>query len=88
MKSENDDVLTWPFKGRISFTVIHPTVQECSLCEVMCTKPGLKAFEKPSVPISPRAFGYTEFTSIDDIFNKGFIHENGSIKIKIEITCV
>lgn len=88
MKSENDDILPWPFKGRIAFTLIHPSVPEHCLSEVMCTKPGLKAFEKPNSSISPRAFGYTEFTLIDDIVKKGYISESGSLIIKIDINCV
>lgn len=88
MKSENDDVLPWPFNGRISFTLLHPTAPENSLREVMCTKRGLKAFEKPTTNISPRAFGYTEFALVCDILNNGYIYENGSVNIRIEIICV
>nr|BBE08134.1 TNF-receptor-associated factor 6 [Plautia stali] len=88
MKSENDHILGWPFKGRISFTLIHPVSQEHSLSEVMCTKSGLKAFERPVAALSPRAFGYTEFALIDDVINKGFINDDESVNIKIEINCV
>ncbi|KAL1122519.1 hypothetical protein AAG570_002850, partial [Ranatra chinensis] len=88
MRGDNDDCLSWPFSGRIALTLIHPTVQELSVREVMCSRPELDAFKRPTRQISMRGFGYTEFVTIADVISRGFISANDVLNIKIQINCV
>lgn len=50
----------------------------------MMTRPELDAFKQPSLDMSPKGFGYTEFALLEDLFSQGFIDTNQLI-IKINI---
>ncbi|XP_073997556.1 TNF receptor-associated factor 6-like [Rhodnius prolixus] len=88
MKGENDYALSWPFSGRIAFTLIHPNQPDLSVCEVMCSRPDLEAFKRPTKKMNTRGFGYSEFIQIEHITNMKFFNDDGSVNIKIQITCV
>lgn len=82
-----DHVLEWPFSGRISFTLVHPTLPEQSIKETVMSRPELEAFKQPSRNLSTRGFGYSEFVLISDIMNKGFLY-NDTVVMKIKIQTV
>ncbi|XP_054290372.1 TNF receptor-associated factor 6-like [Macrosteles quadrilineatus] len=82
-----DQALDWPFSGRISFTLVHPTNPDLTIKETMMSRPELEAFKKPSKEISPRGFGYSEFVLLSDVMTKGFL-DNDSLVIKIQIQTV
>uniref|UniRef100_A0A1B6J2U8 RING-type E3 ubiquitin transferase n=1 Tax=Homalodisca liturata TaxID=320908 RepID=A0A1B6J2U8_9HEMI len=82
-----DKALDWPFSGRISFTLVHPTQPEESIKETMMSRPELEAFKQPTKDICLRGFGYSEFVLVSDIFTKGFL-ENDTITIKIQVQTV
>ncbi|KAK9509780.1 hypothetical protein O3M35_007017 [Rhynocoris fuscipes] len=88
MKSENDYALSWPFSGRIAFTLIHPTQPDLSVCEVMCSKPDSGAFKKPTKTMNTIGFGYSEFILIEHLSAMKFFNDDGSVNIKIQITCI
>lgn len=67
MKSENDDVLDWPFNGVMYFILIHPHNSEKDIREKTCSRPDLEAFRKPICELNKRSFGYVEFVRIRDI---------------------
>ncbi|XP_043266903.1 TNF receptor-associated factor 6 isoform X2 [Venturia canescens] len=82
MKSENDDVLDWPFDGTISFELIHPHCPEKSIREKTSSRPDLEAFKKPVCDLNKRSFGYTEFARIHEL--KDFLQDN-CLLFRIEV---
>ncbi|CAH1724243.1 TNF receptor-associated factor 6-like [Aphis gossypii] len=95
MRGDYDDTLIWPFSGHITLSLIHPTNPMQSICLKMQSSAESEAFRRCSfgnngneVPsLNPRAFGYTEFVSIDEVLQNGFI-KNDSIVIKIIVECI
>lgn len=49
----------------------------------MMTRPNLEAFQRPIQDMNPKGFGYTEFTTIDELLTQGFIEKNQLI-IKVQ----
>ncbi|XP_014255522.1 TNF receptor-associated factor 6 isoform X2 [Cimex lectularius] len=88
MKGDNDHTLSWPFSGRICFTLIHPTKPENSLREKMCSRPDVEAFKRPKNTINMRGFGYNEFISLSDLTSQEFLNESDTLNIKIQINVV
>lgn len=91
MKSNNDDFLDWPFKGKIFFRLINPAFPHLSQVDTMITRPDLSAFQRPTTEMSTRGFGFTTYISANDIKYKGFISSDSlqiSIKIQPESTCL
>ncbi|KAK7872495.1 hypothetical protein R5R35_014286 [Gryllus longicercus] len=86
-RGDNDQFLDWPFSGRISFTLINHLYPHLHLHETMMSRPELDAFKRPIADLNPRGFGYTEFLSVYDLRNQGFIYDN-RIVIKIQVQCV
>lgn len=84
MKSNNDDFLDWPFKGRISFRLINPAFPHLSQVDTMVTRPDLAAFQRPTTDICTRGFGFATYISANDIKYKGFM-SNDSLQILIKI---
>lgn len=96
MRGDYDDTLTWPFSGRITLSLIHPKNEELTICLKMQSSDESVAFRRCSfgnngnetpLGLNPRAFGYNEFVTIDDVLGKGFI-ENDTIVIKIIVECM
>lgn len=87
MQGENDNVLDWPFSGRITLTIVHPIYFEKSVKETMMSRPELDAFRRPLREINTRAFGYNEFVKFSEIFSEGFV-KNDTLTIKIQIQTV
>ncbi|KAK9708697.1 hypothetical protein QE152_g27060 [Popillia japonica] len=84
MKTEHDHTLDWPFSGRISVSIIHPTQSFRTIKETMMTRPELDAFKRPVQELNPKGFGYTEFTLLEDIIEQGFIDCN-QLLIKVNV---
>lgn len=48
------------------------------------TRPELEAFRQPNREMNVKGFGYTEFTSLDDLMTQGFVDSNKLI-IKVSV---
>lgn len=88
MRSENDVTLDWPFSGRISLKLIHPTDPQRHLKETMMSRPELEAFRRPRHEICPRGFGYTEFVKVSDLLSIGFLGETDTLVLRVQVQCV
>ncbi|XP_034245601.1 TNF receptor-associated factor 6 isoform X1 [Thrips palmi] len=88
MRSENDVTLDWPFSGRISFKLIHPTDPQRHLKETMMSRPELEAFRRPRHELCPRGFGYTEFVKVSDLLSIGFLGETDTLVLRVQVLCV
>lgn len=82
MKSENDDVLDWPFNGMMYFVLVHPYDSEKDIREMTSSRPDLEAFRKPICELNKRSFGYTEFVRVRDL--PDFLR-NDSLTFRIEV---
>lgn len=95
MRGDYDDTLNWPFSGHITLSLIHPTNPTQTICLKTQSSAESEAFRRCSFENDdnevPRCntigFGYTEFVSIDDVFQNGFI-KNDTIVIKITVKCI
>lgn len=93
MRGDYDDTLNWPFSGRITLSLIHPTDPIKHFVLPMTSSPDCEAFRRCSsgnineiFNLNPRAFGFTDFYAIDEVFKNGFI-KNDIIVIKITVEC-
>ncbi|ODM96721.1 TNF receptor-associated factor 6 [Orchesella cincta] len=82
MQGEFDDTLNWPFHGDIKVMMIHPTVAEDTIQEIMHSSPGVGAFAKPTLPRNPKGWGYNEFCPINKVFTTGFV-KNDTLLCKV-----
>lgn len=83
MKTEHDHSLDWPFSGRLTISLIHPTQSFRTIKETMMTRPELDAFKRPVQNLNTKGFGYTEFALLEDIIEQDFI-SNNQLLIKIQ----
>lgn len=89
MPGDYDDTLVWPFSGHITLSLIHPTNIIQTICLKMQSTTDSGAFYRcnENQPYNAKAFGYTDFVGIDEIFQRGFI-KNDTIVIKIIVECI
>lgn len=83
MKSEHDQALDWPFCGRLTVTVVHPTQSYKNIKETMMSRPELQAFNRPVHDLNPKGFGYTEFALLEELYEQDFIANNQLI-VKVQ----
>ena len=87
MAGENDDILTWPFDGRITLSILDQSGAEFrdDISGTLLAKPSLLAFQKPTTTNSHRrGYGFEEFAPIQQICGVRYI-KNDSMMVKIEI---
>jgi len=87
MRTEHDNTLEWPFSGRVSISIIHPTESYRTMKETMMTRSELDAFKRPVGDFNPKGFGYTEFALLEDLIEYNFI-QNNQLIIKINVLTV
>ncbi|KAK6191949.1 hypothetical protein SNE40_003519 [Patella caerulea] len=87
LQGEYDDILEWPFNGRIILSVL----DQNSICEyrrhiveTLMAKPTLAAFQKPTTPRNHKGFGYMEFVPLAALDNGHFI-KNDTLIIKAHV---
>ncbi|XP_064599871.1 TNF receptor-associated factor 6-like [Liolophura sinensis] len=67
MQGEFDDVLDWPFEGKIILSVIdqNPICEiRHHIIETLLAKPNLAAFQRPMTQRNHKGFGYMEFVPL------------------------
>jgi hypothetical protein len=87
MQGEFDDILEWPFSGRIMLSVLdqNPTCELRShVVETLVAKPTLAAFQRPNTPRNHKGFGYMEFLPLSVLNNSTYIR-NDTLIIKAHI---
>lgn len=87
MKSPHDASLEWPFSGRLTLAIIHPTDGNLTVKETFVSRPDLEAFQRPMSDFNYKAFGYSNFISFNDIIEKGFLCDD-TLTVKIDIQCI
>ncbi|XP_072394158.1 TNF receptor-associated factor 6-like [Diabrotica undecimpunctata] len=87
MKTDHDHTLDWPFTGKLSIILVHPTQSFRSIKETMITRPELDAFKRPVQDMNSKGFGYTEFALLEEIVEQDFI-SNNQLLIKVQAQTV
>lgn len=84
MQGDFDEIIDWPFNGRIILTVIDQN-PVCELRhhvnETLISKPNLAAFQRPNTPRNHKGFGYMEFLPIGILDNSTYVR-NDTLIIK------
>ncbi|XP_046573707.1 TNF receptor-associated factor 6-like [Haliotis rubra] len=87
MQGDWDEILDWPFSGRIVLSVIdqNPICElRNHIAETLIAKPNLAAFQKPVTPRNHKGFGYMEFVALSVLDNADFVR-NDTLIIKAQI---
>ncbi|XP_045176492.2 TNF receptor-associated factor 6-like [Mercenaria mercenaria] len=87
MQGENDDLLEWPFSGRIVLTIIdqNPICEMRNhISETLMSKPNLAAFQRPVSMRNHKGFGYMEFLPLSVIDGSTYI-KNDTLIIKANV---
>ncbi|XP_071100356.1 TNF receptor-associated factor 6-like [Haliotis cracherodii] len=87
MQGDWDEVLDWPFSGRIVLSVIdqNPICElRNHIAETLIAKPNLAAFQKPVTPRNHKGFGYMEFVALSVLDNADFVR-NDTLIIKAQV---
>ncbi|KAL9959432.1 hypothetical protein ACROYT_G032756 [Oculina patagonica] len=88
MESENDDILAWPFAGRITLSILDQSGAEFrdDISGIILAKPSLSAFQKPTASNShSQGYGFEEFAPIQQVCGVRYT-KNDIMMVKIEIT--
>ena len=87
MQGEFDDMLDWPFTGRIILSVVDQNVS-CEVrnhvTETLIAKPRLAAFQRPTTTRNHKGFGYMEFLPLALMDNSSFVH-NDTLIIRAQV---
>ena len=85
MRGDFDDIVEWPFKGRITLSILDQGEHKQHIVEVLESKPSLAAFQRPLSNRNHKGFGYIEFAPIALIENSSYT-KNDTLIIKAEVT--
>lgn len=86
MQGDYDSHLPWPFQGTIRLSILDQSEgsprhnQE----EVMDTKPELLAFQRPTVPRSPKGFGYVTFMHLQALKQRTYVKDD-TLLVRCEV---
>lgn len=82
-----DDILEWPFTGRITLAILDQSDNveyRRPISETLVAKPNLLAFQKPTTHRNHKGYGYVEFCQIDQLVEGQFI-KNNSMLVRIQV---
>lgn len=90
MRGEYDDILTWPFRGKIVLSIMDQSELKQHITEVLESKPNLAAFQRPQNNRNHKGFGYIEFAPVSMIessnpHSSSYIM-NDTLILKAEVT--
>jgi len=87
MQSDNDDILTWPFSGRITLSILDQSGAEFrnDISGTFLAKPSLAAFQKPAVNRVSQEYGFEEFAPIGKVCGVRYT-KNDTMMLKVEIS--
>ena len=82
MRGDYDEILCWPFHGRIMLSVLDQRDngdKKRDITETLIAKPGLNAFLKPTQKRNHKGFGYIEFAPLSYVENGDYIRNDTMI---------
>lgn len=75
MRSEHDNLLSWPFKQSVRFTLLHQTKPSSSISEAFIPDSKSASFKKPESDMNV-ASGFPKFARQTVLQDKGFTQDN------------
>lgn len=87
MQGEWDDILTWPFRGKIVLSVLdqNPVAdQRQHAVETLVSKPMLAAFQRPTTHRNHKGFGYMEYVPLEVLDNSTYV-VNDTLILKAQV---
>ncbi|KAL1458088.1 hypothetical protein WDU94_008262 [Cyamophila willieti] len=87
VQGEHDDILSWPFLGRIKFTALN-TTPEMSLQDEVQSDRNFDSFKRPvNFFLNKKAFGFNNFIRVSDILDpgSGFLMEDDTLVIRTQV---
>lgn len=87
MRGEWDDILEWPFTGRITLAILDQSENvefRRPISETLVAKPNLLAFQKPITGRNHKGYGYVEFCQIDQLRDTQFV-KNDIMLVRIQV---
>ena len=87
MQGEWDEVIEWPFTGRITLSILDQSENveyRRHIMETLIAKPNLLAFQRPTAPRNYKGYGYVEFAPIDTLVDGKYV-KNNTMLVKIQI---
>ncbi|KAL8574350.1 hypothetical protein ACOMHN_057342 [Nucella lapillus] len=87
MQGEYDDILEWPFSGRIILSIMDQNdvcERRQHVQETLVAQPHLAAFQRPSTPRNHKGFGYMEFLPLNALQKSSFVKQNTLI-VKVHV---
>lgn len=87
MQGEHDDIIEWPFGGRIILSVLdqNPICEmRRHVVETLSSKPNLAAFQRPANTRNHKGFGYMEFLPLNLLDNSTYV-SNDTLIVKAQV---
>jgi TNF receptor-associated factor 6 len=87
MQSDWDDILEWPFSGRITLSILHQSDDgECKrhISKTLVTRPNLQPFQRPTTRLNHKGYGYEEFARIETLQNRQYL-QNDSLLVRVQV---
>lgn len=75
MRSEQDNLLSWPFKQRVRFTLVHQKKSSLSITEAFVPDHNSPSFQKPEQDMNV-ASGFPKFARQSVLQDEGFTQDN------------
>ena len=75
MRSEQDNLLSWPFKQRVRFTLVHQKKSSLSITEAFVPDHNSPSFQKPKQDMNV-ASGFPKFARQSVLQDEGFTQDN------------
>lgn len=75
MRSEQDNLLSWPFKQRVRFTLVHQKKSSLSITEAFVPDHNSPSFQKPEQDLNI-ASGFPKFARQSVLQDEGFTQDN------------
>ena len=88
MRGDWDDILEWPFTGRITLAILDQSENveyRRPISETLVAKPNLLAFQKPTTARNHKGYGYVEFCQIEQLLREGQFVKNDVMLVRIQV---
>ena len=84
MRGDYDDMLEWPFTGKITLTIVDQSESKQHLSETLEGNGNIAAFHRPATARNHKGFGYMEFAPLSVVENSAFT-KNDIMILKCEV---
>ena len=85
MRGEFDDMLPWPFTGKITLSIVDQSDESKHIEETLEGDESIAAFHRPTSSRNHKGFGYMEFVPLNKIEGKSYVkHDTLMIRCQIQ----